>query len=121
MTTTTLPRRERVLAGPCVPCFYGDVARVVELATGRRRIERWKRGAGWVEAPKGAFTLDEFMPGACRPPSENDAARLGCRLEDLGRHWTEELASPRARTKLVRLVKERSFDLACRHLAPGRA
>jgi hypothetical protein len=80
-----------------------------------------EKGTGWTEAAPGMFTLDEFVPGACRPPSINDAARLGCRLEDFGRHWTEERASPRTRAKLVHMLKERAWDLACHRLAPGHA
>jgi hypothetical protein len=112
-----------IIAGPCVtPILNGDVARVVELPDGGLRIEWWVKGLGWSKAPDRAFDLGDFVPGDTnRPVLPKDAARLGCRLEDFGRHWTEELASPRAHAKLVRLVKERSFDLACRHLAPGRA
>jgi hypothetical protein len=112
--------RTRVIAGPAVtPIIGGDVARVVELANGGWRFEWWIKGAGWVEAPKGSITLYELMPGKCRPVLEKDAARLGCRLEDFGRHWTEEVASPRARAKLVHMLKERAWDLACRRMAPG--
>ena len=116
--TTTL----RIIAGPCVtPILNGDVARVVRLPDGTGRIEWWVKGAGWVTAPKGAFDLGDFMPAYCRSPLEKDAARLGCRLEDFGRHWTEEIASPRARAKLVHLIKNRAWNLACRRMAPGHA
>jgi hypothetical protein len=117
--TTTL----RIIAGPCVtPILNGDVARVVRLPDGTGRIEWWVKGVGWTEAPTGAFSLDEFVPGpTCRPVLEKDAARLGCRLEDFGRHWTEEIASPRARAKLVHLIKNRAWNLACRRMAPGHA
>jgi hypothetical protein len=74
---------------------------MVKLPTGAGRIECWKRGIGWTKAAPGAFTLDEFIPGAGRPPLEKDAARLGCRLEDFGRHWTEERATTRDRKKIV--------------------
>ena len=86
--TTTL----RIIAGPCVtPILNGDVARVVRLPDGTGRIEWWVKGVGWTEAPTGAFSLDEFVPGpTCRPVLEKDAARLGCRLEDFGRHWTKK-------------------------------
>jgi hypothetical protein len=117
MTTTF----ERVIAGPVVAPFDGDVARVVALPTGACRIEVWKRGAGWTTAAPGTFTPDEFVPGACRPVLENDAARLGCRLEDFGPHWTEMPATPRDRAKIVGLVKARAWDLACRTCAPGHA
>jgi len=58
MTATT-----RIIAGPCVtPIIGGDVARVVELANGSGRFEMWKKGVGWVTAPTGYFTLDDFWP-----------------------------------------------------------
>jgi hypothetical protein len=120
MTTTTALR---VIAGLCVtPIIGGDVARVVALPTGGLRIEWWVKGTGWTEAPKGAFTLDEFVPGDTnRPVLEKDAIRLGCSLEDFGRHWTEEEASPRAHAKLVDMLKERAFALAAHKLTPGHA
>jgi hypothetical protein len=97
----------RVVAGPCVtPIMNGDVARVVELPTGGLRIEWWVKGVGWTEAPPGAFDFGDFVPGDTnRPVLEKDAIRLGCRLEDFGRHWTEERASPRSRAKIVSLIK----------------
>ena len=118
MTPTT-----RVIGGPCVtPIIGGDVFRVLMLPDGIGRIEWWVKGVGWTEASKGAFDPGDFIPGDTnRPVLPKDAARLGCRLEDFGRHWTEEIASPRARAKLVHLIKERSFDLACRRMAPGHA
>jgi len=116
MTTT------RVIAGPSVtPILNGDVARVVELPTGGLRIEWWVKGAGWTEAPKGAFTLYELLPGKCRPVLEKDAARLGCRLEDFGRPRTEERAMERDRAKIVGALKTRAWDLVCRRMAPGHA
>ena len=119
MTTTIL----RIVAGPCVtPIINGDVARVVTLATGGLRIEWWVKGVGWTKAPDGAFNLGDFVPGDTnRPVLPKDAVRLGCRLEDFGRHWTEEIASPRARAKLVHLIKERAFDLATHKVPPGHA
>jgi hypothetical protein len=112
----------RVVAGPCcIPILNGDVARVVEAAGGLR-IEWWLRGTGWTEAPKGAFDLADFVPGDTnRPVLEKDAIRLGCQLEDFGKHWTEEGASPRDRAKIVGLVKTRAWDLACALMAPGHA
>ena len=119
MMTTTF---ERVIGGPCVtPIINGDVARVVELANGAGRIERWVKGVGWTEAPKGAFDLGDFMPGYCRSPLEKDAARLGCYVEDFGKHWTEERASPRDRAKIVGALKERAWHLAASRVRPGRA
>jgi len=50
-----------------------------------------------------------------------DAARLGCRLEDFGRHWTEEPGHPWDRAKIVDALKNRAWDLACRRCAPGNA
>jgi hypothetical protein len=113
----------RVIAGPCVtPILNGDVARVVELPTGGLRIEWWVKGAGWIEAPEGGFNLADFVPGDTnRPVLEKDAARLGCRLEDFGRHWTEEPATPRDRAKIVGALKNRAWTLACHRMAPGRA
>jgi hypothetical protein len=88
-------RNLKIIAGPCVtPVINGDVARVVKLAGGRCRIEWWVKDTGWTAAPDGAFTLGDFVPGdANRPVLAEDAARLGCRLQDFGRHWTEEPAS----------------------------
>jgi hypothetical protein len=119
MTTATL----RIIAGPCVtPIINGDVARVVETAVGGLRIEWWVKGAGWTEAPKGGFDLADFVPGDTnRPVLEKDAIRLGCRLEDFGKHWTEERASPRDRAKIVGALKARAWDLAARRLRPGHA
>ena len=113
----------RIIAGPCVtPIINGDVARVVKLASGAGRIESWVKGTGWNAAPDGAFNLGDFVPGDTnRPVLPKDAARLGCRLEDFGRHWTEEPASTASRAKLVYLLKERSFDLAARRVPPGNA
>jgi hypothetical protein len=113
----------RVVAGPCVVgILNGDVARVVELATGGLRIEWWVKGTGWTKAPDGGFNLADFIPGDTnRPVLPKDAARLGCRLEDFGRHWTEEPASPRDRAKIVHMLKERAWHLAARQVRPGRA
>jgi hypothetical protein len=112
-----------IIAGPCVtPILNGDVARVIELPTGGLRIEWWRKGAGWVTAPKGAFDLADFVPGGTnRPVLPKDAVRLGCRLEDFGRHWTEELGHPWDRAKIVDALKNRAWDLACRRCAPGNA
>ena len=112
---------EKVLVGPVVPDFHGPVARLVELPSGGLRIDWWVKGSGWTEAPKGAFTLYEMMPGKCRAVLEKDAARLGCRLEDFGRHWTEERASTADRVRIIGALKNRAWDLACRGVAPGHA
>ena len=111
----------RIIAGPVVAPFDGDVARVVELADGSGRIDYWVKGVGWTEAAPNAFTLDEFMPGACRHVSAKDAARLGCRLEDFEPYWWQEKATPRDRAKIVGLIKARAWDLACRRVPPGHA
>jgi hypothetical protein len=147
MTTTTLPRHERVLVGPvATPILNGDVARLVELPTGGCRIEWWVKGAGWTEAPKGAFGLADFMPGYTRPASAKDAARLdipASELDDITPEEIElakhEMNRPRKiygflygtvvselplrgpRAKIVGLVKARAFDLACHWMAPGHA
>ena len=113
----------RIIAGPCVtPIMNGDVARVVVLADGSGRIEWWVKGTGWTTAPDGAFNLGDFVPGDTnRPVLPKDAARLGCRLEDFGRHWTEEPASTADRAKIVGLIKERAWDRAARTVRPGNA
>ena len=147
MTATTLPKRERVIVGPVVtPILNGDFARVVELAGGGVRIERWERGRGWVEAPKGALGPADFMPGYTRPASAKDAARLDippAELDNVTAFEIElekhEMNRPRKiygflydtlvselplrgpRAKIVDLIKERSFNLAARHMAPGHA
>jgi hypothetical protein len=113
MTTTT-----HLIAGPAN--IDGDVARIVKLSTGGGRIEHWKRGIGWVEAPDGAFTLDEFVPGAYKPVSAAVAARLGIPAAELLAHWTDRLPKVRAgRAKLALMLKERAWDLACHRMAPG--
>jgi hypothetical protein len=116
-------KRPKVVAGPCsIPILNGDIARVIELASGGLCIEWWVKGVGWVTAPDGGFDLADFIPGDTnRPVLPKDAARLGCTLEDFGPHWTEEPATPRDRAKLVHILKERAFDLACRRLPPGHA
>jgi hypothetical protein len=78
MTPTTT-----VIAGPVVAPFDGDVARIVKLPNGSPRIEWWRPGLGWVEAPDGAFSPADFMPGACRPVSPCDRARLGIPASEL--------------------------------------
>ena len=123
LTCKTVLAGPRVLAGPCVtPILNGDVARVVELPAGGLGIEWWRKGAGWVTAPKGAFDLADFVPGDTnRPVLPKDAVRLGCQLEDFGRHWTEEPGHPWDRAKIVDALKNRAWDLACRRCAPGNA
>jgi hypothetical protein len=74
---------EKILVGPVVPDFHGPVARLVELPSGGLRIDYWKRGRGWTEAPKGAFTLADFMPGYTRPASAKDAALFDIPPEEL--------------------------------------
>jgi hypothetical protein len=106
---TTTPR---LLAGPIVtPIINGDVVRLLKLPTGGWRIEHWIKGAGWSEAPDGAFDLGDFMPGYTRPISPRDRARLGM----------PPLYDTSAGEKLVHLFKERAFDLAVRQVPPGRA
>ena len=123
LTCKTVLAGPRVVAGPCVVgILNGDVARVVELTTGGLRIEWWVKGTGWTKAPDGAFDLADFIPGDTnRPVLPKDADRLGCYLEDFGRHWTEEPATPRDRAKIIHMLKERAWNLACHRMAPGRA
>jgi hypothetical protein len=121
LTCKTVHAEPRVLAGPCVPGFHGDVARVIERPGGGWRIERWVKGAGWTAAPEGSIPLADFIPGFCRPVLEKDAIRLGCYLEDFGRHWTEEPGHPWDRAKIVHALKERAFDLAANSVTPGHA
>jgi hypothetical protein len=83
---------EKVLVGPVVPSFHGDVARLISEPNGSIRIEYWERSRGWIEAPKGAFGLDEFMPGACRPASAKDAARFDIPAAELDDVTAEEIA-----------------------------
>ena len=134
---------EKVLLGPvATPIMNGNVARLVKLPNGSIRIDYWKRGAGWIEAAPGTFTPDEFMPGACRPASAKDAARLDIPASELDDITAEDIAiakhemsrprkiygslftvlpAPRHRAKLVHLLKERSFDLAARLATPSCA
>jgi hypothetical protein len=67
---------EKVLVGPVVPDFHGPVARLVELPSGGLRIDWWVKGSGWTEAPKGAFTLANFMPGYTRPASAKECRQV---------------------------------------------
>jgi hypothetical protein len=136
---------ETVLVGPVVPSFHGDVARLVELpARAGLRIDYWKRGTGWTEAPKGAFGLDEFMPGACRPAAAKDAARLDIPASELDDITAEDIAiakhemsrprilrgflygaelpnhaARRDRARIVNALKNRAWDLAARAVTPG--
>jgi hypothetical protein len=142
-------KHTRVIVGPVVPDFHGDVARLVELPNGGVRIEYWKRGTGWTEAPKGAFRLADFMPGYTRPASAKDAARLDIPVSELDDITAEEIAiakhemgRPRKiycllwgtvvselpghaarqdRAKIVGLIKARAWNLAYRRMAPGHA
>ena len=137
----------RIIAGPCMtPILNGDFARVVELPNGGGRIDYWKRGVGWIEAPRGAFDLADFMPGYCRSPSAKDAARLDIPPAELDNITPDEIElakhemnAPRTirgflcgrvvsvlplrgpRAKIIGLVKERAFDLAAHKVTPGHA
>jgi len=68
------------IAGPVV--IDGIVARWINDSNGSGRIEVWKRGGGWT-AGNGSVTFDEMMPGASRPASARDAARLGIPLSEI--------------------------------------
>jgi hypothetical protein len=143
MTTEKL----HIIVGPVVtPIMNGDVARLVELPTGGLRIDYWKRGTGWIEAPHGAFNLGDFMPGYMRPVSAKDAARNdipAAELDDITPEEIElakhEMNAPRKiygllygtlvselplrgpRAKIIGLVKERAWDLAASSVPPGHA
>ena len=69
-----------VLAGPI--STDGIVARWIKDPNGSDRIEVCKRGAGWVSAG-GSVTFDEFIPGASRPASARDAARVGMPISEI--------------------------------------
>jgi len=138
---------EKVIVGPLVtPILNGDVCRLIELPTGGLRIEHWKRGRGWVEAPKGAFDAGDFMPGYTRPVTAKDAARYdipASELDDVTAFEIErakhEMNRPRKiygllygtlvselplrgpRAKIIGLVKERAWDLAAHTVTPGNA
>jgi hypothetical protein len=71
----------KVLVGPVI--IDQIVTRLLKLPNGAGRIEIWKKGAGWTEARPGEITLDELMPGACRPASACDAARVGMPVSEL--------------------------------------
>ena len=137
---------EKVLVGPVVPDFHGPVARIVELPTGGCRIDWWVKGSGWVEAPKGAFTLAHFMPGYIRPASAKDAARFDIPASELDNVTAEDIAiakykmsrprilrgflygtelpnhaARRDRARIVNALKNRAWDLAARAVTPGHA
>jgi len=136
---------EKIFLGP-VNVNDGTVGRLINEPNGGARIEVWARGVGWIEAPKSSLALADFMPGAVRPVSADLAARVdmpATELNDItpeeielaklemkrprkicGLLWgtvVSELPSPPGRAKLVRLLKERSFNLAARHVPPGHA
>jgi hypothetical protein len=108
---------ENVFLGP-VSVNDGTVERLINEPNGGLRIDYWKRGTGWTEAPKGSLALADFMPGYMRPVSADLAARLGIPAAELD---DSELPSPRDRAKIVGLLKERAWDLAARELRPGNA
>jgi|SRR6516164_4001517 hypothetical protein len=138
---------EKVLVGPvATPIMNGNVARLVKLPNGSIRIDYWKRGAGWIEAAPGTFTPDEFMPGACRPASAKDAARLDIPASELDDITAEDIAiakhemsrprilrgflygtelpnhaARRDRAKIVNALKNRAWTLATKRCAPGHA
>jgi hypothetical protein len=136
---------EKVFLGPVV-VNDGTVARLINEPNGGLRMEVWARGVGWIEAPAGSMALASFMPGKMKPVSAELAARLdipASELDDVTASEIElekhemsrprkiygflygtvvsELPSPRARAKLVRLVKERAWDLAASSVPPGHA
>jgi hypothetical protein len=109
----------KIFLGP-VNVNDGTVGRLVELPTGGLRIEYWKRGTGWIEAPKGSMSLASFMPGKMRPVSADLAARVGMPLSELD-DITPGERSPRDRAKIIGLIKTRAWDLAVAGCPPGHA
>ena len=73
-------KKPNVLVGPVN--IEGLVARLIKEPNGSGRMELWREGAGWISAA-GSITLDQFMPGACRPASVRDAARIGMPTSEL--------------------------------------
>jgi hypothetical protein len=61
----------------------GDVVRLIKEPNGSLRIEMWQKGVGWITASPGSITPDELMPGACRPVSVRDRARVGMPVAEL--------------------------------------
>jgi hypothetical protein len=135
---------EKVFLGPVV-VNDGTVGRLINEPNGGLRIETWAKGVGWIEAPK-SLTLSSFMPGVMKPVSAELAAREdipAAELDDItpgeiaiakhemkrprkiyGLLWgtvVSELPSPRDRAKIVHMLKERAWDLACHRMAPGHA
>src|SRR6516164_9342991 len=94
---------EKIFLGP-VSVNDGTVARLINEPTGGLRIDYWKRGTGWIEAPKGSLALADFMPGYMRPVSADLAARVDIPAAELD---DSELPPPRHRAKIVGLLKER--------------
>jgi hypothetical protein len=74
-------KSEKKIAGPVV--IDGIVARWIKDPNGSGRIDYWVKGAGWTAAAPGSITLDEMMPGASRPASARDAARLAMPASEL--------------------------------------
>ena len=114
---------ETVFLGP-VSVNDGTVARLINEPNGGLRMEYWKRGTGWVEAP-GSMALAHFMPGKMKPVSADLAARLdipAAELDDVT-PFEIELAkhemSRRPRAKIVGALKNRAWTLACRWMTPG--
>jgi hypothetical protein len=110
---------ENIFLGP-VSVNDGTVARLINEPNGGLRMETWKTSVGWIEAPKGSMSLADFMPGAMRPVSADLASRVGmpaAELDDI----TPGERSPRARAKIIGLIKTRAWDLAVARCPPGHA
>jgi hypothetical protein len=73
---------ENVFLGP-VNVNDGTVGQLINEPTGGLRIDYWKRGVGWVEAPKGSLALADFMPGKMKPVSADLASRVGMPIAEL--------------------------------------
>jgi hypothetical protein len=61
----------------------GTAARLINEPNGGLRMEAWKTGVGWVEAPEGSMALADFMPGKMKPVAAELAARVGMPVSEL--------------------------------------
>jgi hypothetical protein len=91
---------EKVLVGPVVAPFDGDVARVVKLPNGTGRIDYWKRGVGLSPdlTNRKAASRRPFQSVCCFVCS-GDRLRLALSAPPVrdrrGEPTTSEIATPR--------------------------